>query len=66
MLGAMALLMIFSRLFGMGDLWEHLLQGGYARAAKNTAEEGIELVSYTLIACASVWYCLSLTKIERD
>ncbi|QIA64414.1 hypothetical protein GT360_13350 [Vibrio astriarenae] len=62
MLGAMSMLMVFSRLFGMGDLWQHLLEGGYARSAKNTAEEGTELVSYTLIACASVWYCLSLSK----
>ncbi|MDO6705615.1 transporter [Photobacterium sp. 1_MG-2023] len=58
MIGGMATLMVFSRLFGMGDLWQTAMQDNYVREVKNLAEEGVELLGYSLILAASAWYCL--------
>ncbi|MGR5341966.1 hypothetical protein ACPV50_18790 [Vibrio astriarenae] len=62
MLAAMGTLMVFSRLFGMGDLWQVILNDGYHRAAKNIAEEGTELLAYTLTLCAAAWHVISIRK----
>ncbi len=56
MLGAIATLLVFSRLFGMGEMWQGLMQENYMRGVKNTAEEGVELLSYSLIVFSAIWY----------
>ncbi|MEI8634542.1 hypothetical protein P4S72_25985 [Vibrio sp. PP-XX7] len=48
------LLLVFSRLFGMGPFWKMIMQDHYMRGVKDVAEEGIELLCYGLIAYASV------------
>ncbi|GAB6260239.1 hypothetical protein L4174_006290 [Photobacterium sp. CCB-ST2H9] len=58
MIGGMATLMVFSRLFGMSELWQTAMQDNYVREVKNLAEEGVELLGYSLILAASAWYCL--------
>ncbi|MEJ2762385.1 hypothetical protein VV869_00055 [Photobacterium sp. MCCC 1A19761] len=58
MLAGMATLLVFARLFGMGELWQALMQDAYMRPVKNLAEEGVELLAYSLIAFAAAWYCL--------
>ncbi len=45
----MALLMVFSRLFGMGIFWEMVMDDNYQRIVKNLVEEGTELMAYTII-----------------
>lgn len=66
MLAGMGTLLVFARLFGMGDLWQALMQDDYMRPVKNLAEEGTELLAYTLIAFAATWYCLpALLKKSR-
>ncbi|MDD1780244.1 hypothetical protein LRP49_03425 [Enterovibrio sp. ZSDZ35] len=52
----LAILLVFSRLFGMGELWHSILTDGYVRTAKNVAEEGLELLAYFIILYASVRY----------
>ncbi|CAG9296212.1 hypothetical protein [Celerinatantimonas diazotrophica] len=52
-------LLIFSRLFGMGDFWKLVLSDGYVRIAKNIAEEGTELLGYGFIFIASSKYLLA-------
>ncbi|WP_245621479.1 hypothetical protein [Enterovibrio calviensis] len=54
----LALLLVFSRLFGMSSLWEDVLTNGYVRTAKNVAEEGTELMAYFTIFYASLRYAL--------
>jgi hypothetical protein len=57
MFGTMATglgVLVFSRVFGMGDLWHLILKDGYARLAKTAVEEGIELISYSMWLAASV------------
>jgi hypothetical protein len=45
---------VFSRLFGKTVFWEHILENNYNRWAKNAAEEGIELLGYTLLLIGSI------------
>ncbi|WP_345830847.1 hypothetical protein AAGR08_23270 (plasmid) [Pantoea sp. BRR-3P] len=40
--------LIFSRFFGMNELWRHIAGEDYPRVAKNLAEEGTELFGYML------------------
>lgn len=42
-------LVLFSRLFGRGTFWKQLMQDDYVRVAKNAAEEGTEILGYTLL-----------------
>lgn len=62
MLGAMATLLVFARIFGMGGLWQGIMQEHYVRGVKNLAEEGVELLAYTLILFSAAWYCLPQLK----
>jgi len=48
--------LIFSRVFGMGVFWHHILGEGYARLAKTAVEEGVELMAYSIWLCACVEY----------
>ncbi|KIC86013.1 hypothetical protein [Pantoea agglomerans] len=48
--------LVFSRLFGIHALWQHLMLGDYNRVVKNMAEEGTELLDYGLCWLASVRY----------
>jgi hypothetical protein len=45
---------VFSRFFGKTVFWEHLLENSYNRWAKNAAEEGVELLGYTLMLMGSI------------
>lgn len=55
----LAILLAYSRLFGMGVLWQGLLDDQYLRVFKNAAEETSELLGYFLIAAASVGYVMA-------
>lgn len=68
MLGGLATLLVFSRLFGMGEIWQTAMQENYMREVKNLAEEGVELLGYSLILAAAIWYCLPglVNKKQRD
>lgn len=55
-------LMVFSRLFGRGTMWRNILEvddlgEGPFRWVKNAAEEGTELLGYTLIFIGTLEYC---------
>lgn len=52
----MALLLVFSRLFGMGVFWQGILGDGYDRLVKLTAEESVEVLGYTIIFYSAVGY----------
>lgn len=56
------LLLVFSRLFGMGSFWQGVMDEHYIRNVKNIAEEGTELLSYSLITFAAIKTVLGLTK----
>jgi len=48
------LLLFFSRIFGTSALWEAVMGAGYNALVKTTVQEGIELLSYLLIAYGAV------------
>lgn len=48
--------LLFSRVFGMGSLWHLILGQGYARLAKTTVEEAVELLAYSMWLAASLEY----------
>lgn len=47
------LLLVFSRLFGTGDLWEGIMGSAYTPIVKTAVQEGLELLGYFLIAYGS-------------
>ena len=56
MIIGLAVLLAYSRLLGMGLLWQGLLDDGYLRLFKNAIEEGTELLGYVVILVASLGY----------
>lgn len=61
----LAILLVFSRLFGMGDMWQQVMGDGYLRVVKNMVEEGTELLGYTVIFYASINYVFSYIRIPK-
>lgn len=57
---ALVTILVFSRLFGMGDLWDTLVTNNSKRAIKNLAEEGTELLGYALLSYNSLMYMLDM------
>lgn len=57
-------ILVFSRVFGMGDFWHLVLSEGYMRLAKTTVEEGIELLTYSMWLAASIEY-FTYTQIKN-
>lgn len=55
------IVLVFSRVFGMGELWHQILQGGYARLAKTMVEEGLELLAYMIWFAASIEHARGLS-----
>ena len=54
LIGSVILLLVFSRRYGMGSFWQHVMGEHYVRDVKNISEEGIELLCYSLIALSAV------------
>ncbi|WP_244967928.1 hypothetical protein ACNFJN_09725 [Xenorhabdus budapestensis] len=48
--------LVFSRLFGMGALWQGLMDEHFNRTVKNIVEEGCEMLGYVLCLIATLWY----------
>ncbi|WP_370606249.1 hypothetical protein [Pantoea ananatis] len=56
MAAGLMIVLVFSRLFGMNTLWAHLMPDHYNRGVKNMAEEGVELLGYSLCWLAGLRY----------
>ena len=48
--------LVFSRVFGMGKLWKLIMGDKFNHLVKNVAEEGTELFGYSIIFLAAVEY----------
>ena len=59
------LLHVFSRLWGKSDNWKTLLQEKYMRVFKDLAEEGLELVAYSILFIATVELLLTLKRSSK-
>lgn len=56
MMVGLAILLVFSRLFGMGSLWEGILGDDFVRTVKNIAEEGTEVLGYVMMFYSALCY----------
>lgn len=63
MCAGMLTILIFSRLFGQHDLWQHLMLDGYNRTVKNMAEEGCELLGYSFCLLSTCRYLYGTGKL---
>ncbi|SCY26312.1 hypothetical protein [Desulfoluna spongiiphila] len=54
MAGGFITVFVFSRIFGRQVLWRAIMGDGYLAVVKNAAEEGVELLGYTLIFVGSL------------
>ncbi|MDF7662939.1 hypothetical protein PUG81_28705 [Erwiniaceae bacterium L1_54_6] len=57
--------LIFSRFFGMNELWRHIAGEDYPRVVKNLAEEGTELFGYMLCLLSTLDYLRELKTDDR-
>lgn len=57
MVTGLLVVLVFSRLFGMGILWRGMMGDDFNRLAKNLAEEGCELLGYTLCLLSAITFC---------
>lgn len=62
-----AIVLVFSRIFGMGELWHAVMDEYFVRTVKNVAEEGIELLGYGFIfsGCVS-YYMVAVPERKRS
>ncbi len=56
MLSGLLCVLVFSRLFGMHQLWQGLMLDGYNRLVKNMVEEGTEMFGYVICLLSGIWY----------
>ncbi|MFM2587101.1 hypothetical protein [Vibrio sp. TBV020] len=56
------LLLVFTRLYGMGSFWHSVMGDHYIRDVKNLSEEATELMAYSIIAFAAVKTCLLVKR----
>jgi hypothetical protein len=56
MIWGLLLVLVFSRLIGMKIVWKYLLGSSYMRVVKNAAEEGSELLGYSLCLFSTFTY----------
>ena len=57
---------IFSRFYGRSGLWMAILESNFNRAAKSAAEEGIELLGYTLLLIATLELLIVIRRKKLD
>ncbi len=55
----LSIVLVYSRLLGMGELWQTIMADHYNRTVKNVVEEGSELWGYALVFWGSVKYWLA-------
>lgn len=65
MVMSILILLVHSRLFGMGILWKTILNDGYVNTVKNAMEEGTELLAYVLIFYATQVYRRTLATEKK-
>lgn len=65
MMVGLVVLLFYSRIFGMTDLWKEVMGEDYIRTVKNAVEETCELLGYSLIVAASLRYFFHRKKLTN-
>lgn len=58
-------IMVFSRLFGLPRFWEPIMGETFIRAVMRAAEEGTELLGYTLLMLGALEYAVSVFQTQK-
>ncbi|WP_075182602.1 hypothetical protein [Pantoea sp. 1.19] len=58
--------LVFSRLYGMGALWQQMLGEHFIRTVKNMAEEGCELLGYSLCMLATLHWTYAVKQDNKQ
>ncbi len=66
LVGGVMLLLVFSRLYGMGSFWESVMGHNYIRDVKNISEETMELLCYCLIALGAAKTRFEMLSKDHD
>ena len=53
------IVLAYSRLFGMAELWQAVMGDNFNRTVKNVVEEGSELWGYALVTWGTVHFFLT-------
>lgn len=61
---SVVILLVFTRLYGMGSFWQSVMGDNYLREIKNVSEEATELMAYSLIAFAAIKTNLLVTRAD--
>ena len=56
------IVLVYSRLFGMGELWHSIMTDNFNRTVKNIVEEGSELWGYALVFWGAINYIFASKK----
>ena len=64
-LSGLLVVIVFSRLIGRGVFWQSVMGENYLRVVKNIAEEGTELLGYTLLLIAAIEFLWVVIKDKR-
>ncbi|NLY03385.1 MAG: hypothetical protein GXZ15_00850 [Campylobacter sp.] len=56
MLAGLITILVFSRLFGTGEIWHIVLKDHYLRIVKDIIQESLESFGYTLCFLSSLWF----------
>ena len=56
------IVLVYSRLFGMGELWHAIMADDFNRTVKNVVEEGSELWGYALVFWGTANYVITNMK----
>ncbi|MGO2509694.1 MAG: hypothetical protein ACTH6Y_11920 [Vibrio hibernica] len=58
----LCILLVFSRIFGMGSLWDGLMGDASVRAVKIVAEEGTEVLGYVIMFYSALCYFVDFKR----
>ena len=56
----LTIVMVFSRIFGSGHFWRHVMADAYLPVYRNIIQEGIELLGYVLVLFGSILVCIEV------
>lgn len=61
----LAIVLIFSRLFGTGDLWQMIMKTDYQRNYKSIIQEGLELFGYAIVFLGSIYHVANINSLKK-
>lgn len=61
----LAIVLIFSRLFGTSNLWQIIMKTDYQRDYKSIVQEGLELFGYGILFLGSIYHVANINSFKK-